>query len=228
MRGSFRVLSCGVLLAGATSSLFAGTIVSGTPASSHNLFPFAGPVAAYPGTRFQEAYAATDFTGLGLMSISGIDFYEGNGTFRSGTYDFYLSTITAGIDTLSTTDFDSNLGLNNVLFASLTLSGTAPSTLTITGTPFTFDSGAWNLLLDIRISNTTDPGTATFLSRNDASGILSRYHNFGGSFIGYGLVTGFDYDSAAVPGPASGLLVGMGAIALGVVLRRRHSHGLPG
>jgi hypothetical protein len=228
MRSLFRFLSCAVILAVATAGLFAGTIVIGAPAGSHNLFPFGSPSSG-SGTRFQEAYAAADFTGLGVMSISGVNFYDGSGTFRSGTYDIYLSTITAGIDTLSTTNFDSNLGLNNVLFASLTLSGTAPSTLTFTGTPFTFDSGAGNLLLDIRISNAAGEGTAYFASRNDATGIFSRYHDFGSMSIGYGLVTGFDYTTGeTVPEPASGLLVGIGAIALGVVLRRRRSHGLPG
>jgi hypothetical protein len=214
-------LGCAVILAAATAVLSAGTIVIGAPTLGGNYFPFGAP-AGGAGTRYQQAYAAADFSGLGVISIYGIDFYSGAGTIRSATYDFYLSTITAGIDTLSDTNFDANLGGNNALFASLTLSGAAPSTLTITGTPFTFDPGAGNLLLDIRISNASGTDLASFAARQDANGIFSRYHNFGSMTIGYGLVTGFDYTGGAtVPEPASGLLVGLGALALAAVLRRR-------
>jgi hypothetical protein len=239
MRGLFRFLSCAVILAVASAGLFAGTIVIGTPSNGPNMFPFGGPVGGYEGTRYQQAYAAADFTGLGVISIYGIDFYDpsqtaGTGNFRSGTYDFYLSTITAGIDSLDNTSFDANLGGNNALFASLTLSGVAPPTFTFTGTPFTFDPGAGNLLLDIRISNTSGSDVVYFAYRNGANGIFSRYHNFGTGTIGMGLVTGFDYTTGetvtgeTVPEPASGLLVGLGALALAAVVRRRRSRGLPG
>jgi hypothetical protein len=223
MRGLFRVLGCGVILAAATAVLSAGMIVVGAPANGHNYFPFGGPGLG-AGTRYQQAYAAVDFTGLGVMSINAIEFYElqsDNGNFRSGTYEFYLSTITAGINTLSNTNFNANLGPNNALFASLTLSGAAPSTFTITGTPFTFDPGTGNLLLDIRVSNTSGSDAVAFASRGGDNGIFARYQDFGAGTIGYGLVTGFNYGGTAVPEPASGLLVGLGAIALGALLRRR-------
>ena len=56
--------------------------------------------------------------------------------------------------TLSDTAFDSNLGADNVLFTTLTLSGSSPLTLTIAGNPFLYDPAKGNLLLNITISPT--------------------------------------------------------------------------
>ena len=51
---------------------------------------------------------------------------------QTSQYDFFLSTIPAGIDTLSVFNYDGNRGLDNTLFASPTLTGSSPITLAIT------------------------------------------------------------------------------------------------
>lgn len=50
--------------------------------------------------RYQQAYNASGFTSLGAISVDSIEFYLPDGS--SGTYAFYLSTITAGIGTVTT------------------------------------------------------------------------------------------------------------------------------
>ncbi len=216
-----------LLLAAVVASATAAEIVIGEPANSANGFPF-GFVVGGPATRYQQAYASSNFDGLGTMSITGIEFYlspEFMGNFRSGTYDFYLSTITAGIDTLSETDFDSNLGLDNTFFASLNLSGGAPSIFLVSGTPFSYNPAGGNLFLDIRITNGGPDQMTAFLSRNNADGIFSRYHNFGpaGYSTGWGLVTGFEYDSgsAGIPEPITVVLAGIGVAGLCALRRLR-------
>ena len=155
-------------------------------------------------TRYQQAYAASDFsTAGGIMLITSVDFLNGGGKLAPSTYSLYFSTITAGIDTLSNVNFDSNRGADNTLFATLTLDGTAPPTLTFSGAPFFYNPAHGNLLLDIVVS----PGGvdanggfgANYLSNESASGVFSRYHNFGSGNYGWGLVTQFDYQ--AVPEP---------------------------
>jgi hypothetical protein len=52
------------------------------------------------------------------------------------------------VNSLSNVNFNSNLGANNAAFASMALSGTAPSVLSFTGGPFNYDPSQGNLLLD--------------------------------------------------------------------------------
>ena len=187
----------------ASGSCFADSITVGT-SDSANGFPFGSNSSV--GTRYQQAYAAGDFAGLGVINISDISFFLNNlfiGNLRSGTYTLSLSTITAGINTLSDTNFDSNLGANTTLFTTVSLSGPAPATLSFSGTPFRYDPSQGNLLLDIVVANGSEQSpVANFQAAGGtANGIFSRYHNFGSGTIGYGLVTRFDYSS--VPEPAT-------------------------
>ena len=74
--------------------------------------------------RYQQAYDASSFSVAGI--ITSISFVGGLGDFRPGDYTLSLSTISAGIDTLSTSDFDGNLGPDNQLFTTVSLSGATP------------------------------------------------------------------------------------------------------
>jgi hypothetical protein len=187
------------------TSASAVSLVVGLPGNNQNSFPFGGGFAPAAATRYQQAYAASDFSSIGApILINSVDFMNGRGTLAPSTYSIYFSTITAGIDTLSDVNFDSNRGADNTLFATLTLAGTAPPTLTFSGIPFNYNPSHGNLLLDIVVS----PGGlassgfgANYLASNNAVGVFSRYHNFGISTTGWGLVTQFDYQ--VVPEPSA-------------------------
>ena len=100
MKKSARAAGYLFLTALAASASFAATITIGVPEATANAFPFIGTGPGAAGTRYQQAYAAADFTEA--MAITDISFFRQQaGTFRSATYSLYLSTITAGIDSLS-------------------------------------------------------------------------------------------------------------------------------
>jgi len=212
------VLAAGALL---PFTLSAGSLVLGVH-NGDNFIPFGGPASGYPGTRYQEAYASSLFSSLsGPISITAIDFFPSfpGGTLYGGTYQLSLSTISAGVNTLSDTNFDGNLGANNTVFTTVALSGPAPSELTFTGGPFTYNFVSGNLLLDIKITN---PSVYTGKEFEDCGGGCSgiaRYHNFGTATIGYGLVTEFDFSALGIPEPGTLILFGAGLAAL--LLRRK-------
>jgi len=205
-------------------SLFGGSITLGVD-NGANSYPFGGP-SGPPGTEYQEAYSSSLFSGP--ISITGIDFflqpgYSGGGNLYAGTYQLSLSTITANINSLSDTNFSSNLGPDNTIFDTVALSGAPPSTLTFTGGPFNYNPANGNLLLDIQISNTV-PGLAGYggAGYEDGAGTgpagIIRYHNFGGGTTGFGLVTEFD---STVPEPGTLSLLGCGLVGLLVQRLRR-------
>jgi hypothetical protein len=203
------------------TSASAASLVVGLPGNNQNAFPFGGGFGSAASTRYQQAYAASDFSSVGgPLLITSVDFLDGTGKLAPSTYSLYFSTITAGIDTLSDVNFDSNRGVDNTLFATLTLTGTAPPTLTFSGTPFFYDRAHGNLLMDIVVS----PGGAnsgfgaSYLASSNAFGIFSRYHNFGTGTTGWGLVTQFDYQ--VVPEPSVTGLICV-AVLLGRTFGRR-------
>ena len=171
------------------------TIIVGGSSEGANVFPFGGGFGF--ASRYQQAYAAAQFNSAAPLLIRSISFVGGQGTFATSTYAFSLSTVTAGIDNLSTTNFNANRGPDSAPLASVNLSGAAPTTLRIEGaTPFLYDPTRGNLLLDIVITRgaVVAPGlAASYQSRFSAYGIMSRYHNFGTGFIGFGLITQFEF-----------------------------------
>lgn len=205
----------------------AASLVVGLPGNNQNAFPFGGGFGGAAATRYQQAYAASDFSSVGApILIASIDFLNGGGNLAPSTYSLYFSTITAGIDTLSNVNFDSNRGADNTLFATLTLAGTAPPTLTFSGIPFNYNPAHGNLLLDIVVSPGGVDANAGFggnyLSNENAPGVFSRYHNFGGGNLGRGLVTQFDYQ--VVPEPSA---IAFSCLALSLAGTFRKWAGLP-
>jgi len=213
-------ISCALQLLFYAASLgWSSSLIIGGPGDGGNTDPFGGPFGLNPGTRYQQIYASGDFNNLGIIEITSIDFFDGNGAFAGDTYIFSFSTVSAGIDTLSDTAFNANLGPDDALFATVNLSGAAPSTLTIVGSAFLYNPALGNLLLDMTILPGGTSGDAAYLARNGtAEGIFSRYDNFGGSADGYGLVTQVDYLPASSPTPepetATLVLAGLGCITL--------------
>jgi len=193
------------------------------PGVSGNSFPFTGTQGGI-GTIYQQVYAASNFVGAGFLNS--VSFFEvGEVTLRSGTYDLFASTTSTAVNGLSTSNFDGNRGANNVLFASMALSGASPAILTFLGGPFFYDPTAGNLLLDFRISNIGVSGNGVFKADNGtAGGVYSRAHNFGLAFENYGLQTQFNFTPAVavVPEPATFALVGVGLLVVMGIGRRRN------
>lgn len=202
---------------------FAGSITVGVPTTSGNHFPFLGTGTAAVGSRLQQAYGSVSFPETIL--ITDISFFrQSEGVFRSGTYDLYLSTISGGIDTLSHTNFNGNLGADDTFFARLILSGSLPAVLTFSGGPFLYNPANGNLLLDIIVSNAGADGYGGgFQWQFGASGVFSRYYDFFNppvSAPGSGLVTQFDYNTP-VPEPGTLSLIGLSAMFCVVKMRLR-------
>lgn len=208
--------------------VFAGTILAssltvGTD-NGASAFPFGGPFYGNTGTDYQEAYAASNFSGP--IAITGIDFFLANGftgDLYGGTYTLSLSVVSSDIGSLSSTDLAGNIGSGNTVFESVALSGAAPGMLTFTGAPFLYDPSQGNLLLDISISGGSSGGKGVAFEENEGVGTsLARYQNFGiDNGDGYGLVTQFDSSNAA-PEPEMLFLMccGLGAMAVGRLRRR--------
>jgi hypothetical protein len=201
------------------SGASAASLVVGGPATNHNAFPFGGGVGG-AATRYQQAYAASDFSGAGgSILITGIDFLDGGATLAPSTYTLSFSTISAGIDSLSGVNFDANRGADNALFAKVVLSGVAPTTLMFPGVPFSYSPANGNLLLDIVVSpggiDANSGFGAHYLSNQNAPGIFTRYQNFGStaSRPGWGLVTEFEY--AVVPEPSVASLLCIALVLAG-------------
>jgi len=209
-------------------TLIGDSIILGTD-NGGNADPFAGPFPGFLGTRYQEAYAASDFAGP--ISITGIDFFLERGfsgsTLSAATYQLSLSIVSTNIDDLSETNLNDNPGVDNTLFTTVALSGPAPNILTFSGGPFYYDPSMGNLLLDIKISNIIGGGSAIFENGDGAgpAGIV-RYSDFYDGTTGYGLVTEFT-DSAGndppSPEPRTLILLACGLAGLFVRRWRRHS-----
>jgi hypothetical protein len=216
-----------VLLLGAAFLAFAGpagAVIIGQPADAGvgNCFPFGCTDRdGTPGTRYQQVYDSAQFSGS--LLIDTISFFDAgfSGNLNSGTYTLSLSTTTQPVNALDLVTFDNNLGSDNQTFTvSVLAGGPVPSVLSFSGTPFLYNPGLGNLLLDVQIAGIAHSGGESFFECRcgTAAGIFSRAHDFGSGFDDFGLVT--EFEGSPVPEPTTVGLLGLGLIT-GAVRRRR-------
>ncbi|WP_380877801.1 hypothetical protein ACFB49_14300 [Sphingomonas sp. DBB INV C78] len=197
----------------------AHAVVIGT-ADSSNSIPFGGTIGGY---YYQQVYNASSF-GSGL-NISQLNFYNTvtpGGTPRTGTFQIYLSTTSAAIDSFDTSSgawFDASY--TKVFDGELPLLADGRLDLDLS-TAFDYDASKGNLLLTIR---SFDFGSGNlFLDTDKNAGLTnSRFSAYPYEW-NQGLVTGFNENVAPVPEPATWAMMIAGFGLVGGTMRRRRTN----
>jgi PEP-CTERM motif len=236
LRRSVIILSAFLLWVGLPASARSQTVLFDGGFDSNNCFPFG---CFNAGGRYQQIYSSSLFSSAVL--IQSLTFFNDEtfqGGFRPGDYTIRLSTTTSDVNSLSNT-FDDNLGSDAATIFSGGLGGGVSFEWSFfLTTPFFFDPGAGNLLLDVVANNITDTQDYFFDAFQQSSGqtvgrVLNTSSGVTGSVNnGFGLVTEFEFSEpppqpAVVPEPISMVLLGTGLLGLGAAsLRRRRKERL--
>jgi hypothetical protein len=194
---------------------------------------------------YQQVYAASLFPNLfgitGVDFFNGVDHHMGDRHLDPAYYEVWLSTTSAAVDHLSTTDLASNRGENSTRMFAGRLGGSPEgelppgpgSTLPFTWTAaFNYDPRAGNLLLEIRKTGGSLFGDdGVYLDFDDDEPGMSLVSDFGGG--GYwsnrsaGLITRFNgilgeaVTPAPIPEPATMLMLGTGLFGAAFRAARR-------
>jgi hypothetical protein len=174
---------------------------------------------------YQQAYNASAFgiTPVAINSVSFITSIWGGQWAAGNSWQISLSTASHKTNTLVST-FSQNLGLDNAVYEVKSFSGNASagSAITFNGA-FNYDPTKGDLLVDIVALGTT--GGPTVAYSYNSQGAFSRVFQWGtdpNGYVGnsYGNVTSFEISAAAVPEPASFMLIGLGLAGL-ITARRK-------
>jgi|HubBroStandDraft_6_1064221.scaffolds.fasta_scaffold04279_6 hypothetical protein len=232
---SVALVACVALLL--SVPVFAGVVVVGNPPDpgQGNSYPFG---SAYDG-EYQQIYNSGQFSGS--ITITNLEFYNtqvnfGATAMNSGTWTIGLGTTSTDWNTLNST-MSLNGATSTVFSGNLSQPWAFGDTLVINlTTPFTYNPGSGNLLMDILVSGASDAGGLIFFDTNgynnggfNGNTFMGRVYCPGGVNCGgvgtvnngYGLVTGFSYTSSTTPEPSSIALFGSGILGLAGVLRRK-------
>lgn len=207
--------------------------VPGTSGNDRSLAPFS---TGFPSMRYQQVYSDSAFSGAGLSDVSITALYfKSLAGLSISNIQISLSTTPAAADSLSPI-FTSNVGADDttVYSGSLVLtSGPGPSSFTVLvtlQTPFRYQPGNGNLLLDVRnISGSVPlvpfpPGPIDFESATVLGDSVSRVFATdvgaaSGTADTSGLLTLFVVDP--IPEPSSVALLLLGTAAFWLSGRRR-------
>jgi hypothetical protein len=208
-------------------------ITIGVPANSNNCYPFG---CSYSG-EYQQVYNQGQFAGP--VSITGVKFFntlvdEGATAMNSGNWTISLSSTAADWNTLSSV-YANNIGAGNtqVFSGNLAQPWAFGDTLFIQfTTPFTYNPGSGNLLMDVQASGVSSSGSIFFDAQNGNTD-MGRAFNFGGNpafgtgtNAGFGLTTDF-VTTSATPEPTLlfPLAAGLGLAGFLKVRRNRRAQG---
>jgi len=241
--GAVLALVLAAPLPAAAQSVVVPNSLAAAEGNSNNGFPFNIATFGLSSQRYQQVYEASQFSSIsGAVLINQIAFRPdadvGN-AFASvlSSVQINLSTTSKTSSTMSTT-FAANVGANDTVVKSGALALSSSDTAGPGGsrafdiiisltTPFLYDPGAGNLLMDVR--NFGGGSTTQFDAASDGS--IGRTFTLVSNGVGdatgsanadFGLVTRFGYTPAIdpIPEPISLALFGPGLAVLGLVKRR--------
>ena len=215
-RVAHSIVSTVFLLIG-LSPAFGDTVTVGLPSGdAGNCIPF-GCAELFGLNEFQQVYSAASFPGDVL--ITSLTFFQDEtlgGVITNHSYSVRLSTTSAAVGGLDTTNLSNNIGSDDTLFFQGPLEGAVvDGELSVSGIPFLYAASKGNLLLDITISSSGFANGFAFFDQSLERDTTSSTFNAPGGTNAGALITRFTY--TPVPEPSAWLVLGLSVATLASV-----------